>query len=233
MEKVYRTAIYQIIDTPGLFGTEEKNINGKTIRISDITEKYISEAHIIIYVCNSVNTLKDSHKEVVQKVLREYGKLRSAIFVINKMDDVADTNDEEEYMEVSAIKKKTFTDRLKQVIGLTPDEEKQLKIACVSANPKGKGLHEWFTKKEEYDRRSHLQQLKEYVSSTIKESDIKILSTQVDEAVIKDIWVWIVNFLLLEKFNQLDEAVRTIKDSLDQMESDLAILKSDIIQIKV
>lgn len=64
---------YQIIDTPGLFGTEEKNINGKTIRISDITEKYISEAHIVIYVCNSVNTLKDSHKEVVQKVLREYG----------------------------------------------------------------------------------------------------------------------------------------------------------------
>ena len=222
---------YQIIDTPGLFGTEEKNINGKTIRISDITEKYISEAHIIIYVCNSVNTLKDSHKEVVQKVLREYGKLRSAIFVINKMDDVADTNDEEEYMEVSAIKKKTFTDRLKQVIGLTPDEEKQLKIACVSANPKGKGLHEWFTKKEEYDRRSHLQQLKEYVSSTIKESDIKILSTQVDEAVIKDIGFEL-KLSLTRKVDQLDEAVRTIKDSLDQMESDLAILKSDIIQNK-
>ena len=45
-------------------------------------------------------------------------------------------------------KKKTFTDRLKQVIGLTPDEEKQLKIACVSANPKGKGLHEWFQKRK-------------------------------------------------------------------------------------
>lgn len=222
---------YQIIDTPGLFGTEEKNINGKTIRISDITEKYISEAHIVIYVCNSVNTLKDSHKEVVKKILREYGKLRSAIFVINKMDDVADTNDEEEYMEVSAIKKKTFTDRLKQVIGLTPDEEKQLKIACVSANPKGKGLHEWFTKKEEYDRRSHLQQLKEYVSSTIKESDIKILSTQVDEAVIKDIGFEL-KLSLTRKVDQLDEAVRTIKDSLDQMESDLAILKSDIIQNK-
>jgi hypothetical protein len=222
---------YQIIDTPGLFGTEEKNINGKTIRISDITEKYISEAHIVIYVCNSVNTLKDSHKEVVKKNLREYGKLRSAIFVINKMDDVADTNDEEEYMEVSAIKKKTFTDRLKQVIGLTPDEEKQLKIACVSANPKGKGLHEWFTKKEEYDRRSHLQQLKEYVSSTIKESDIKILSTQVDEAVIKDIGFEL-KLSLTRKVDQLDEAVRTIKDSLDQMESDLAILKSDIIQNK-
>ena len=222
---------YQIIDTPGLFGTEEKNINGKAVRISEITEKYISEAHIVIYVCNSVNTLKDSHKEVVKKVLREYGKLRSAIFVINKMDDVADTNDEEEYMEVSAIKKKTFTDRLKQVIGLTPDEEKQLKIACVSANPKGKGLHEWFTKKEEYDRRSHLQQLKEYVSSTIKESDIKILSTQVDEAVIKDIGFEL-KLSLTRKVDQLDEAVRTIKDSLDQMESDLAILKSDIIQNK-
>ena len=66
------------------------------------------------------------------------------------------------------------------------------------------------SKKEEYDRRSHLQQLKEYVSSTIKESDIKILSTQVDEAVIKDIGFEL-KLSLTRKVYQLDEAVRTIR----------------------
>ena len=91
---------FEIVDTPGLFGTKEKQIDGVNVKFSEITEKYISEAHIIIYVCNSVNTLKDSHKEIIKKVLRDYNKLESTIFVINKMDDVADTNDEEEYKEV-------------------------------------------------------------------------------------------------------------------------------------
>ena len=33
---------FEIVDTPGLFGTKEKVINGKTIRYSDITRDYIS-----------------------------------------------------------------------------------------------------------------------------------------------------------------------------------------------
>ena len=50
---------YEIVDTPGLFGTKEKEVDGVNVKFSEITERYISEAHIVIYVCNSVNTLKD------------------------------------------------------------------------------------------------------------------------------------------------------------------------------
>ena len=39
----------QIVDTPGLFGDKEKSENNKTVKLSDITKKYISSAHIIFY----------------------------------------------------------------------------------------------------------------------------------------------------------------------------------------
>ena len=94
---------YEIVDTPGLFGTKEKEVDGENIRFSEITERYISEAHIVIYVTDSINTLKDSHKDIIKRVLRDYNKLDSAIFVINKMDCVADTCDEVDYAEHSAI----------------------------------------------------------------------------------------------------------------------------------
>ena len=41
----------EIIDTPGLFGDKEKvDDNGKKIKFSDISEKYIDQANIILYV---------------------------------------------------------------------------------------------------------------------------------------------------------------------------------------
>jgi small GTP-binding protein len=222
---------YQIVDTPGLFGTKEREVDGKTVRFSEITEKYISEAHIIIYVCNSVNTLKDSHKEIIKRVLRDYGKLQSTIFVINKMDDVADTNDEAEYQEMSAIKRGTFIDRLKQVIGLTPDEERKLNIACISANPKGKGLKEWFTKKDEYARRSHMRQLESCVSNVVKTSDVVALSESTDEAVVKDVGT-ILMYSVAERVYKLKKALKDIKSSTGDMKSDLDILKSELVQNK-
>lgn len=222
---------YEIVDTPGLFGTKEKEVDGEKVKFSEITEKYISEAHIIIYVCNSVNTLKDSHKDIIKKVLRDYNKLDSTIFVINKMDDVADTNDEEEYSEVSEIKRNTFIDRLKQVIGLTPDEEKRLNIACIAANPKAKGLNVWFEKLEEYKKRSHIDQLENCVASVTKNSNVAVLKNNTDIAVAKDL-AQAIAISVSHKVTQLNTALANINSSVADMESDLAILKSDIVQSK-
>src|SRR5574344_238 len=36
---------FEIVATPGLFGTKEKEIEGKNIKYSDITKKKLSEAH--------------------------------------------------------------------------------------------------------------------------------------------------------------------------------------------
>lgn len=89
---------FEIVDTPGLFGSKEKEVDGRMVKFSKITEKYISEAHIVIYVCDAVNPLKDSHVPIIKKVLRDFGKLDSTIFVINKMDEAGyDMTDESDY----------------------------------------------------------------------------------------------------------------------------------------
>ncbi|MBR3619324.1 MAG: dynamin family protein [Bacteroidaceae bacterium] len=222
---------YEIVDTPGLFGTKEKEVDGVNVKFSEITERYISEAHIVIYVCNSVNTLKDSHKEIIKKVLRDYNKLDSTIFVINKMDDVADTNDEDEYSEVSEIKRNTFIDRLRQVIGLTPEEEKRLNIACIAANPKAKGLNVWFEKPAEYKKRSHIGQLEDCVANVTKNSDIAVLKNGTDMAVVKDL-AQAIAVSVSNKVTQLKNALSEINSSVADMESDLSILKAAIIQSK-
>ena len=78
----------QFVDTPGLFGTKEKEIDGQQIRCSEITRRYISEAEVVVYVCDAVLPLKDSHKESLRLVLRDFKKLPVTIFVINRVHNL-------------------------------------------------------------------------------------------------------------------------------------------------
>ncbi|HHX0878268.1 TPA: dynamin family protein, partial [Pseudomonas aeruginosa] len=64
--KVYEVGEdFVLIDTPGLFGfKEQENAETHTIeKYKDITKKYVSEAHLVLYVMNSTNPIKESHKE--------------------------------------------------------------------------------------------------------------------------------------------------------------------------
>jgi predicted GTPase len=100
---------FEIVDTPGLFGDKSRNDdNDNEIQYSDITKKYLSEAHLIFYVVDATNPLKDSHKETVQWVLRDLNKLSSTIFIINKMDEVADLRDTEDFNNQAKIKKENL-----------------------------------------------------------------------------------------------------------------------------
>lgn len=40
-------------DTPGLFGTKEKDEGGEKIRFSEKTERFVSEAGVVIFVCDA------------------------------------------------------------------------------------------------------------------------------------------------------------------------------------
>ncbi len=54
----------ELVDTPGLFGFKEKIADsGKIERYKDITKKYVSEAHLILYALNPSNPIKESHKD--------------------------------------------------------------------------------------------------------------------------------------------------------------------------
>ena len=179
---------FKIIDTPGLFGTKEREINGQNIKFSEITERYISEAHIIIYVCDAVVPLKDSHVEIIRRIMRDYHKLDNTIFVINKMDEAGyDLLDEYDFNNGCKIKKENLISRLRSTINLTPDEEKRLHVVCIAADPKGKGLQHWFSKIDNYYERSHIKDLRKCVNEVVNNADTDKLSSSSYETSVSEV----------------------------------------------
>ena len=179
---------FKIIDTPGLFGTKEREIDGKNVRFSQITERYISEAHIIIYVCDAVVPLKDSHVEIIRRVMRDYHKLDNTIFVINKMDEAGyDLMDEYDFSNGCKIKKENLVSRLRSTINLSPDEEKRLHIVCIAADPRGKGLQHWFSKLDSYYERSHIKDLRNCVNAVVNKAEADKLSSSTYETSVTDV----------------------------------------------
>jgi predicted GTPase len=209
----------EIIDTPGLFGTKEKEVDGENIKYSEITERYISEANIVIYVCDAVTPLKESHVEILKKVLRDFGKLQSTIFVINKMDEAGfDMLDEADYNRGSEIKKNVLISRLKDTISLTEEEARHLHIVCISADPKGKGLAHWFSKMDSYMERSHIGLLNDSISEIVSSSDIEQLKSDTNLAVITDV--------VSDAQNQLCEITEPVEVAINEAQ----VLNADLVQ---
>ncbi len=226
---------FEIIDTPGLFGSKSKEVNGKKVKYSDITKKYLSQAHIIIYVCDAVTPLKESHEGVIRWIMRDLKKLDSTVFVINKMDEAGyDLTDDEEFTNGSQIKKQALIDRLKTCINLTPEEVSCLHTVCIAADPKGRGLQHWFTKMEDYKKRSHIGDLQASIDDIVAHSNARLLSDNAIKASIKDSLMTITKEITkvtppLE--NALDDADNSCKDLQQEirvLESELAFKKTEI-----
>ena len=160
----------QIVDTPGLFGNKiGSDENGNPIVLSDITRKYISEANVILYVVTAKNPVKDSHKACMRWILNDLNKLSSTIFVINRMDDVVDLTDDEEYEIQKRIKEDTLRSKLVEC-GVVQKNIESVKVVCVSAAPDGKGIDVWKNHRDEYLRRSRLTLLEDAANEVIKSS---------------------------------------------------------------
>ena len=153
----------RMIDTPGLFGTKEMDVAGELRHFDAITRKYFSNAPVLLYVVESKNPIKDSHKELLRHVMHELGKADRTIFVINKMDDVADVTDAEEYAKQADIKKNTVRMKLQELIGLSMEEVAAVRIVCVAADPGRKGMAFWKEHMEAYRARSHMDELREAI----------------------------------------------------------------------
>lgn len=178
----------EIVDTPGLFGDKEKAAeNGAVVQYGDITKNYISEAHLIFYVVDATNPLKDSHQDIVRWVLRDLNKLSSTIFVINKMDEVADLRDPEEFEQQSTIKKTNLLNKLQRFVELTPAEREAINVVCVASNPNSRGLDFWLEQKDLYDQRSRIGELKQVTQQVLDGSgrDTLIKKTGID--VVRDV----------------------------------------------
>lgn len=160
----------EIVDTPGLFGDKEKEVDGEAVVYSDLTKQYISEAHIILYVVDATNPLKESHGEIARWLLRDLGKLDSTIFVINKMDEVADLTENQLFEEQARIKTDNLKKKLVRIASLNDSEVESLNIVCMASNPNGRGLEFWFGKPAHYEARSRINNLKAATQKILRSS---------------------------------------------------------------
>ncbi|MYM80835.1 GTP-binding protein [Duganella sp. FT50W] len=200
----------EIVDTPGLFGDKEKTVAGTQVMYQDITKRYISEAHLILYVVDATNPLKDSHGDIAKWLLRDLNKLSSTLFVINKMDEVSDLTDQAMFDDQAAIKKEALKSKLKRVANLTAEEEARLNLVCMSADPNGRGLEFWFGKPEHYESRSRI--------NTLKESTSRILQSNVAEVLIAKTGLDVVRDLVQQKLR----AVHAQLEAMDVFETQAA-----------
>lgn len=215
----------EIVDTPGLFGDKQKfDERGNIIQYSDITRKYISEAHLIFYVVDAVNPLKESHKDTVQWILRDLNKLSSTVFVINKMDEVADLRDEEEFAHHAGIKKDNLLGKLDRFIQLTEDERKAVNIVCLASNPNGRGLDFWFEKKDIYEKRSKIGDLKNITNQILTSNTKKNLINKTGLDVVKDV--------LVQNLTLAQSQYSSIDAYVDNTHQEIQIITTDLVKAR-
>ncbi|GHR61398.1 hypothetical protein VN0559_06230 [Helicobacter pylori] len=179
----------ELVDTPGLFGFKEKiTDSGKIERYKDITKKYISEAHLILYALNPSNPIKESHKDDLNWLFRTLNLLSRTIFVISRFDEEADIEDEEDYNKRFKIKKENIQNRLNELISLSEKEKESLSIVAVAANPFDLGLEYWLKHKEEFQKLSHIKALQDATQKKIKENGGKLtIIEETKKSVIQDV----------------------------------------------
>jgi predicted GTPase len=177
----------EIIDTPGLFGDKEKTVDGLHVMYEDVTKRYISQAHLLFYVVDATNPLKDSHSPIARWVLRDLNKLSSTIFVINKMDEVTDLTESALFEQQATIKKKNLTEKLQRAANLSEDEIARLNIVSIASNPNGRGLDYWFSKPAHYEARSRIGDLKTITGSILKSNVANALIAKTGVDVVRDL----------------------------------------------
>ncbi|GAA7273429.1 50S ribosome-binding GTPase [Helicobacter pylori] len=179
----------ELVDTPGLFGFKAKeHDNGKIECYKDITKKYISEAHLILYTLNPSNPIKESHKDDLNWLFRTLNLLARTIFVISRFDEEADIEDEQDYNKRFEIKKENIQNRLNDLISLSKEEKESLAIVAVAANPFDLGVEHWLKHKEEFQKLSHIKTLQDATQKKIKENGGKLtIIEKSQKSVIQDV----------------------------------------------
>ena len=217
----------EIVDTPGLFGDKERDVGGKQVMYEDLTKRYISEAHLIFYVVDATNPLKDSHRDIVKWVLRDLNKLSSTIFVINKMDEVVNLSNQMLFDEQAAIKKDNLKGKLQRIAELNEKECNCLNIVCIASNPNGRGLPFWFERPEIYESRSRIYELRNITVEILKNNVASVLSAKTGMDVVKDIVTQRVNQLQLH-LCEMDTLIHKNEDDLRRFQDDIMQSRTEV-----
>ncbi len=209
----YKYKDYKIIDTPGLFS--------ENLIHDELTKKYISEANILVYTVDPVNPLKESHLQTVKWILLDLKKIESTIFVINKMDEVSDLEDDEDFHKNATIKKNVVSDIIHEVIGFNGD----LKITCVAADPFEQGLEFW-KENSDYKKLSRIESLESLISD-FKATYKNELIVKAGISVIRDASIQTISELNEDK-TSLNSEVGLLSNQINEYNSRLQTLEKDI-----
>jgi adenylate kinase family enzyme len=158
----YSLEDFDLIDTPGLFGFKETADKEK---YKDITNKYVSEAHLVLYVMNPNNPIKESHKEELVWLFKDLNLLPRTVFVLSRFDEEVDIEDNEDYRKGLEIKKNNIIGRLKD-FGIIKDDN--ISIVAVSVNPFDKGVEYWLSRPDDYKRLSRIETLQKATTEKIE-----------------------------------------------------------------
>ncbi|WP_101023422.1 LeoA/HP0731 family dynamin-like GTPase [Helicobacter pylori] len=224
----------ELVDTPGLFGFKEKiTDSGKIERYKDITKKYISEAHLILYALNPSNPIKESHKDDLNWLFRTLNLLSRTIFVISRFDEEADIEDEEDYNKRFKIKKENIQNRLNDLISLSEKEKESLIIVAVAANPYDLGVEHWLKHKEEFQKLSHIKTLQDATQKKIKENGGKLtIIEETKKSVIQDV-VYRQMPLAKQALQDINREMEYLNKTLEKRRKEIQDLNGEISQARI
>ncbi len=224
----------ELVDTPGLFGFKEKiTDSGKIERYKDITKKYISEAHLILYALNPSNPIKESHKDNLNWLFRTLNLLSRTIFVISRFDEEADIEDEEDYNKRFKIKKENIQSRLNELISLSEKEKEGLIIVAVAANPYDLGVEHWLKHQEEFQKLSHIKTLQDATQKKIKENGGKLtIIEEAKKSVIQDV-VYRQMPPAKQALQDINREMEYLNKTLEKRRKDLQDLNKEISQARI
>lgn len=229
-------AIYEVdddltlIDTPGLFGYKEK-FNANTHeqeKYKDITRKYVSEAHLVLYVMNSTNPLKESHASELKWLFRELNLLPRTVFVLSRFDEVADVADEEDYQQNFSVKKQNVLSRLKDLVGLKDSEAQLLSIVAVSANPFDAGVEHWLSEPERFRQLSHISLLQQATTKNIEANGgFEKMALETSKSIIQDVLLREIP-IAVEKDKVLAEELEKLTRAEQRASNDIAVAQKQV-----
>ncbi|GAA8190364.1 50S ribosome-binding GTPase [Helicobacter pylori] len=224
----------ELVDTPGLFGFKEKiTDSGKIERYKDITKKYISEAHLILYALNPSNPIKESHKDDLNWLFRTLNLLSRTIFVISRFDEEADIEDEEDYNKRFKIKKENIQNRLNELISLSEEEKESLIIVAVAANPFDLGVEHWLKHQEEFQKLSHIKALQDATQKKIKENGGKLtIIEEAKKSIIQDV-VYRQMPPTKQALQDINREMEYLNKTLEKRRKDIQDLNKEISQARI
>ncbi|MEJ8602885.1 50S ribosome-binding GTPase [Helicobacter pylori] len=224
----------ELVDTPGLYGFKAKeHDSGKIERYKDITKKYISEAHLILYALNPSNPIKDSHKDDLNWLFRTLNLLSRTIFIISRFDEEADIEDEGDYNKRFTIKKENILSRLNNLISLSKEEKESLAIVAVAANPFDLGVKHWLENKEEFQKLSHIKTLQDATQKKIKENGGKLtIIEEAKKSVIQDV-VYRQMPLAKKEQQEIKREMEYLNKMIEKRRKEIQNLNSEISQARI